>query len=266
MTELDETALLAHYGLSDPALCELGLFMCESPSLLLAAAQGGVEAESMLVTWEFLKENPDCATDFEMMWPRRPVLKVEGAYFQTLMGFPLTRGPLALLARPKPKALEEILEASRRIVIVEDSTNGANIASIFRSAHTFGIDAILISHSCIDPLQRRAARMSKGTALKVPWLRVGSRWRWASEVLPRLKSFGYDIYGLALTASSVPLDSLELDKSQKAAFILGTEGEGLCKDTLQQCDKTVIIPMREGVDSLNVSAASAIACWFLSKH
>lgn len=224
-------------------------FLAESELLLRAAYDAGLEVMEMLSTEAFPFPDLPCA--------KRCVVSADE--FELLTGYPQTRSVVGVVARPAQPPLGQLLERSRRIIIVEDSTNGANLAIIFRIAESFGIDAVLITHSCADPLFRRCARMSKGAVVRVPWARIGSARDWSAECVPVLCDAGFKLAALALSDDSISL--AQLPACDKLALVMGTEGEGLMESTVRACDMTVKIPMREGVDSLNVAAATAVACW-----
>lgn len=160
--------------------------------------------------------------------------------------------------------MEELCENARRIAILENVVNPTNVGAIFRSAAALGIDAVLLTAGCSDPLYRRAARVSMGTVFQVPWTFLGEE-DWADRTMEQLRSMGYGTAAMALKEDSLPPDAQELHHVEKLAIILGTEGEGLSADTIADCDYTVCIPMAHGVDSLNVAAASAVAFWELCK-
>ena len=145
--------------------------------------------------------------------------------------------------------------------MLEDITNYTNIGAIFRSAAALGIDAVLLTPACHDPLFRRASRVSMGTVFQVPWARIGSGARWAEEGVALLRGAGFATAALALSEQSVSVADPRLKAAEKLALVLGTEGDGLAADTIATCDYTVRIPMAHGVDSLNVAAASAVAFW-----
>lgn len=155
------------------------------------------------------------------------------------------------------------LADARRIAVLEDVGNYANIGSAFRAAHAFGIDAVLVTPSCHDPLFRRASRTSQGTVLQVPWTRIGTAAPMAAEGVPLLHAAGFKVAALALEDRSLALGDPRLAKCERLAMVLGTEGAGLFPSTIAACDYTVKIPMAHGVDSLNVAAASAVAFWEL---
>ena len=166
--------------------------------------------------------------------------------------------------KPLP-ALETICDHAKRIVILENVMNPTNVGAIFRSAAALNMDAILLSKGCSDPLYRRSVRVSMGTVFQIPWTFLGDD-TWPADGMHRLKELGYKNVAMALTDRSVSIDDEALMSEDKLAIILGTEGDGLCQETIDACDYTVKIPMAHGVDSLNVAAASAVAFWQLAKR
>lgn len=226
-----------------------------------------------------------------------PVFVLPQEQAQRLTGFNLTRGILCAMRRPKLPTVEELLarvdadkaakaeavrkaeeagvrdegeignisDASRRrIAVLEGIVDHTNVGAIFRSAAALGVDAVLVTPTCCDPLYRRSVRVSMGTVFQVPWTRIGESVRdWPAAGLERLKALGYKTAAMALSDDSVPLGAPELAACDKLALVFGTEGDGLSSRTIEGTDYTVRIPMREGVDSLNVAAASAVTFWEL---
>ena len=184
-----------------------------------------------------------------------------------LTGFPLTRGVLCAMRRRPLPALEEVLSGARRIAVLEDIMNPTNVGAIFRSAAALGMDAVLLTPSCSDPLYRRAVRVSMGTVFQIPWTHIGEELTdWPHPGLERLRELGFKTAAMALRDDSVSIDDPALMAEEKLAVVLGTEGEGLADGTIADCDYTVRIPMSHGVDSLNVAAASAVAFWQLGRR
>ena len=196
-------------------------------------------------------------------WPQAPVLHVSDELFTQVTGYKIIRGPVAAFERPPLPDPVALLKNARRVAVLEDVGNFANIGSAFRAAHAFGIDAVLVTPSCHDPLFRRASRTSQGTVLQVPWTRIGSKRQWAEEGVPLLHAAGFKVAALALEDDSLALGDPRLISENKLAMVLGTEGAGLFPQTIAASDYTVKIPMAHGVDSLNVAAASAVAFWEL---
>ena len=240
-----------------------GLFIAESAKVIERALDAGVRMHSM-----FLEE---CWLDATMPIIERmgaegleaPILLATREQFRQVTGYQTTRGALAAFYRPALPSVEEVLANARRVAILEDITNYTNIGAAFRSAAALGMDAVLVTPSCHDPLYRRAARVSMGTVFQVPWTRIGHDRDWAAEGVPLLHSLGFKTAALALSDDSISLDAPELAECEKLALVLGTEGDGLAQGTIAACDYTVKIPMEHGVDSLNVAAASAVAFWEL---
>ena len=184
-----------------------------------------------------------------------------------LTGFPLTRGVLCAMRRPKLPSAESICNGARRIAILENVMNPTNIGAIFRSAAALNIDAILLTPACSNPLYRRAIRVSMGTVFQIPWTFLGKEnSSWPEEGMQLLRNLGFKTAAMALSDNSIRIDDPQLLSEEKLAIILGTEGDGLSAATIADCDYTVRIPMSHGVDSLNVAAASAIAFWQLGIH
>ena len=168
-----------------------------------------------------------------------------------------------------PASVEDVCRGARRVAVLEDITNHTNVGAIFRSAAALGIDAVLVTQACYDPLYRRAVRVSMGTVFQVPWARIGAdsgatgTGSWAHDGIPLLHNLGFKTAALALSDNSISLDNPQLAAEEKLALVLGTEGDGLAAHTIANRDYTVRIPMAHQVDSLNVAAASAVAFWEL---
>jgi tRNA G18 (ribose-2'-O)-methylase SpoU len=168
------------------------------------------------------------------------------------------------MRRPQLKSVEETLKDARRIVILENVMNPTNVGAIFRSAAALGMDAVLLTPGCSNPLYRRAARVSMGTVFQIPWTFIGSEMAdWPGPGMEQLRRLGFKTAAMALRSDSISIDDPALLAEEKLAVVLGSEGDGLTNDTIADCDYTVLIPMYHGVDSLNVAAASAVAFWQL---
>lgn len=183
--------------------------------------------------------------------------------FRTLTGYEVVRGALTCFERPAPRSVDEVVEGARRIAILEDVTNYANMGAIFRSAAALGMDGVLVTPSCHDPYYRRCARVSMGAVFQVPWARIPGQGDWAGALVPRLRQQGMVTVAMALRDDSLDLRDRRLAEAARLAVVLGTEGDGLRDSTIDACDFTVRIPMAHQVDSLNVAAAAAIAFWEL---
>lgn len=245
---------------------ELGLFIAESPKVIARALDAGYEPISLLMEprqiegqgREILERCPDV-----------PVYTAQREVLANLTGYPLTRGVLcAMRRRPLPE-VEALCRSARRIAVLEGIVDSTNLGAIFRSAAALGIDAVLVTPTCTDPLYRRAVRVSMGTVFQVPWTFLGKGEtdgeEWPETGMERLRRLGFRTVAMALREDSVGLDDPRLKAEEKLAVILGTEGDGLADGTIAACDYTVRIPMSHGVDSLNVAAASAVAFWELGR-
>lgn len=193
-----------------------------------------------------------------------PVYTAQSEVLEKLAGYKLTRGVLCAMRRkPLPK-VSELLENAHRIVVLENIMDSTNIGAVFRSAAALGIDAVLVTPCCCDPLCRRAVRVSMGTILQVPWTRIGEEPAdWPDKGLALLRESGFKTAAMTLNDRSVSLDEPALAAEEKLALVLGTEGDGLSAQTTAGCDYSVKIPMFHDVDSLNVAAAGAVAFWEL---
>lgn len=269
--ERKEVQLLRYY---EPAP---GLFIAESPNVILRALAAGYEPLSLLMEQreaesekgrEILEQITGLLTEryrnkTEKM-PAFPVYVSTNEVLSQITGFKLARGVLCAMRRRKLPQMEELCRDARRIAVLENVVNPANVGAIFRSAAALGIDAVLLTKGCSDPLYRRAARVGMGTVFQVPWTFLPED-DWPDNTMAKLRDMGYRTAAMALKEDSLPPDAEELHWIEKLAIILGTEGEGLAADTIADCDYTVCIPMAHGVDSLNVAAASAVAFWELCK-
>ena len=196
-----------------------------------------------------------------------PIFVAPVEQLSKLTGYNLTRGALCAMRRPVLPSVEEVVRGARRIAVLEGIVDHTNVGAIFRSAAALNVDAVLVTPTCCDPLYRRATRVSMGTVFQVPWTRIGSdHTQWPVPGLSMLRDLGFTTAAFALTDESISLADPQLDEIDKLAVVLGTEGDGLCHDTIAGCDLTVRIPMAHGVDSLNVAAASAVAFWHLCEH
>lgn len=240
---------------------EKGVFIAESPTVIRVALEAGYEPLSVLTEKRLINRE---AEELISRLPEIPVYCAEREQLAALTGFELTRGMLCAMRRPMLKTPEELLKGARRIAVLENIVDSTNIGAIFRSAAGLGIDAVLLTPSCCDPLCRRALRVSMGTVLLVPWTRIGNTPEdWPHPGLEYLSALGFRTAAMALRDDSVPIDDPALRREERLAIVLGTEGTGLASRTIADCDYTVRIPMMHGVDSLNVAAAGAVAFWEL---
>ena len=236
---------------------EKGIFIAESPKVVERALDAGCEPISMLV------EHKHIGGEAKPIIDRCGEVPVYTAPFEVLTrltGFKLTRGMLCAMHRPQLPNVSEVCSKARRIAVLENVMNPTNVGAIFRSAAALNMDAVLLTNGCSNPLYRRAIRVSMGTVFQIPWTFLDKE-----KGVSELKELGFKTAAMALTDDSVSIDNEELLAEEKLAIVLGTEGDGLAKETIADCDYTVKIPMSHGVDSLNVAAASAVAFWQMGK-
>lgn len=259
--ELDVYARLTENQLLNRAEPEKGIFIAESPKVVLRALDAGCVPISLLVEKKHItgeaKEVISRVGDI-------PIFTAEFDVLTQLTGFQLTRGVLCAMRRPPLPSVEEVCKNARRIAVLEEVVNPTNVGAIFRSAAALGMDAVLLSPACSNPLYRRAIRVSMGTVFQIPWTYIGQDLvDWERNGIKLLHSLGFRTAAMALKEDSVPINHPALLKEERLAILLGTEGDGLASSTIADCDYTVLIPMSHQVDSLNVAAASAVAFWQL---
>ncbi|WP_302937625.1 RNA methyltransferase [uncultured Senegalimassilia sp.] len=268
---LDAYAHLTEVQLRNKLEPEKGMFIAESSKVIERAVAGGMQPLSLLMEEKFLTGMQPIIDEISRRYPGLdlPAFILPHGQLKKLTGFELTRGALGAFRRPVPASVEDVCREARRVAVLEDITNHTNVGAIFRSAAALGIDAVLVTQACYDPLYRRAVRVSMGTVFQVPWARIGAdsgatgTGSWAHDGIPLLHSLGFKTAALALSDNSISLDNPQLAAEEKLALVLGTEGDGLAAHTIANCDYTVRIPMAHQVDSLNVAAASAVAFWEL---
>ena len=287
INNIESPELRVYSGLSEPQLAhfyepEPGLFIAESPMIISRALEAGYEPESFLAEDRLAEKHMTASSAREITdihehlgkiceWINSheniPVYTAPLNVLVRVTGYMFTRGILCAMRRKHLPELNIILEASRRIVVLENVMNPTNAGAIFRSAAALGMDAILLSAGCTDPLYRRAARVSMGTVFQIPWTIIKSENGAdinCSSFIDILKDKGFTVVAMALRDDSVSLRDFRPGSDEKVAIVLGTEGEGLSSETIDACDITVRIPMAHGVDSLNVAAASAVAFWHIN--
>ena len=255
--ELDVYARLTENQLLNRHEPEKGVFIAESPLVIERALDSGC------VPISFLVEKRHIETQAKHLIERCGSIPVYTAKFEILTrltGFQLTRGMLCAVYRPRLHSIEEVCRDTRRIAVLENVVNPTNVGAIFRSAAALNIDAVLLTQACSNPLYRRAIRVSMGTVFQIPWTFMEQK---ETEYIEQLHHLGFKTAAMAIDENSVSIDNKVLMSEERLAIILGTEGEGLDKNTIKNCDYTVCIPMAHGVDSLNVAAASAVAFWQL---
>ena len=262
--ELDVYARLTENQLVNRADPENGLFIAESPVVIERALDGGCVPVSMLMERKHVEGQ---ARDVIARCGDIPVYTSDLAVLTKLTGFALTRGGRCAMRRPRKKSVEEVCSGAKRIAVLENVMNPTNVGAIFRSAAALGMDAVVLTPACSDPLYRRAVRVSMGTVFQIPWTYIGEETAdWPGPGMERLAALGFRTAAMALREDSLSIDDPRLKAEDKLAVVLGTEGDGLADATIAACDYTVRIPMFHGVDSLNVAAASAVAFWELRRR
>lgn len=261
--ELDVYARIKEVVLLNRAKPEEGIFIAESPKVIERALDSGCEPISILMEERHIEGEGKSVLE---RCGDIPVYTAEFDVLKELTGFPLTRGMLCAMRRPAPLSLQQVCENATRLAILEDVVNPTNVGAIFRSAAALGMDAVILTQACSDPLYRRAIRVSMGTVFQIPWTYVDKSVEWPDEGMKFLHDMGFKTAAFALKDDSVGIDDPQLMSEEKLAILLGTEGDGLATETIADCDYTVKIPMSHGVDSLNVAAASAVAFWQLGNH
>ena len=252
--ELDVYARLTEAQLLNRHNLKEGLFIAESPKVIDRALDAGCVPVSILVETAHLRGESQAVID---RCGDIPVYTARFDVLTQLTGYQLTRGMLCAMRRPALPSLEEVCKTARRVAVLEDVMNPTNLGAIFRSAAALGMDAVLLTPACSNPLYRRSCRVSMGTVFQVPWTYLDKNW------IETLKGLGFKTCAMALKDDSYSVDDPALRAVEKLAIVLGTEGDGLAAKTIADCDYTVKIPMYHGVDSLNVAAASAVAFWEL---
>ena len=230
-----------------------GIFIAESPKVIHVALNAGYEPLALLCERKHIEG--DAASLIERCGDI-PVYTGERELLTSLTGYTLTRGVLCAMRRPVPKSVEEVCQGAKRIAVIDGVVDTTNIGAIFRSAAALGIDAVLLTPSSCDPLNRRAVRVSMGSVFLLPWT-------WLEAPISSLRTLGFRTVAMALSDNSVPLDHPNLKDEPRLAIVLGTEGDGLSTQVIEETDYVVRIPMWHEVDSLNVAAASAVAFWEL---
>ena len=259
--ELDIYARLTEAQLLNRFEPAKGMFIAESPKVIHRALDAGCVPVSLLME---RKDIEGSAAEIIARCPEIPVFTADEDLLCNLTGYHLTRGVLCAMRRPQLPTVEEICSNARRIVVLENVQNPTNVGAIFRSAAALGMDAVLLTPGCSNPLYRRSARVSMGTVFQIPWTFTSDDIsQWPNPGMDKLKELGFKTVSMALRDDSYSIDDPLLRQEEKLAILMGSEGDGLTDDTIASCDFTVKIPMYHGVDSLNVAAASAVAFWEL---
>lgn len=253
-TRFSERRLLHYY---EP---QKGIFIAESPMVI----QTALDAEYIPMSFLVEKQQwTDAAKILTQQWEDVPVYILERELFQKMTGFQMTRGMLCAMRRRELPAAEEVCKHAKRIVVLENVMNPTNVGAIFRSAAALGMDGILLTGGCSDPLYRRAVRVSMGTVFQIPWTFLDEKSGNSKDWISFLQNKGFKVAAMALNETALSIADPRLQQEEKLAIVLGTEGFGLLEETVDCCDYTMKIPMFHGVDSLNVAAASAVAFWQL---
>lgn len=259
---LDRPDLADFRSLTDVALRRVsepagGLYIAESSKVIARALAAGHRPRAALLLEQWLPDLESMLTEFDV-----PVFVGPPGLLKELTGFDMHRGALASMHRPTLPPVSAILAGARRVVVLEDIVDHTNVGAIFRAVAGIGADAVLVTPRCADPLYRRSVRVSMGTVLQVPWTRL-PEWPEASAALHEA---GFHIAALALSDTAVTLDEFSRADHERIALVLGAEGDGLSAAAIEHADSVVTIPMKHGVDSLNVAAASAVALYSLRVH
>ena len=233
-----------------------GVFIAESPKVIRVALDAGQQPLALLCEE---RHTTGDAADIIARYPDMPVYTGSRELLAALTGYTLTRGVLCAMRRPAMPRVEDIVKGANRVVIIDGVTDTTNIGAIFRSAAALGIDAVLLTRTACDPLNRRAVRVSMGSVFLVPWT-------WIDDIQGQMHAEGFATAAMALTDDSVSIDDPILKASPKLAIVMGTEGDGLAREVITAADHVVRIPMAHGVDSLNVAAAAAVAFWELRER
>lgn len=234
---------------------ERGIYLAESLKVLGRALDAGHQPLSVLTQAKWLPELEPILNGHDI-----PVYVASPEFIENITGFDVHRGVIASMSRPEMPPLDSVLDGATRVVILENIVDHTNVGAIFRSVAAVGADAVLVTPECADPLYRRSVRVSMGTVFQVPWARLPS---WPSGIAD-VKKLGFTVAALALDDRAVSMRDFASEEHPKIALVLGTEGHGLLPETLAECDRTVMIPMKHGIDSLNVAAAGAVALYAIA--
>lgn len=241
---------------------DTGIFIAESPIVIERALNAGYSPISILAERKHIE---DKAKKIIESCGEIPVYTADFDVLTKLTGFKLTRGMLCAMRRLKLPRLDTVCADAHRVAVLENVVNPTNIGAVFRSAAALNIDAVILTAACSDPLYRRAVRVSMGTVFQIPWTYLTDYKDKTKQGLDCLHKLGFKTAAMALSDNSISIDDSRLLSEEKLAIVLGAEGDGLDKETIEKCHYTVRIPMAHGVDSLNVAAASAVAFWELGK-
>ncbi len=257
----NDPALHDYRDLTDVALRRVrepaeGLYLAESSKVISRAIEAGHHPRSVLILEKWLEDIEPILAGIDV-----PIYVGASEALEAVTGFSMHRGALASMTRPALRPVSEVIANAHRVVVVEDVVDHTNVGAIFRAVVGLGADAVLVTPRCADPLYRRSVRVSMGAVLQVPWTRL-PEW---PEGARALHESGFTIAALALDDDALDLADFALDPPEKIAILVGTEGDGLSRNALRGADVTVTIPMKGGIDSLNVAAACSVALWALRR-
>ncbi len=276
ITDPDDPGLELFTGLSETQLYHYnepgeGIFIAESAYVILRALEAGYSPISLLV--EEARMETEAEPVFQKIREQYgdelaseiPVYTAESDILSDLTGYSLVRGLWAAIKRKAVPELSEFCNGKNTLTVLYDVVNPTNVGAIIRSAAALGMDGAVLTHASVDPLTRRSSRVSMGTVFQLPWTRISKECSAGTKPVQDLKALGYKTVAMALTDDSVCPDDKEMLANKKLAIVMGTEGDGLPKEVISECDYRVKIPMMHGVDSLNVAAASAVIFWEICK-
>lgn len=264
VTDPGDPRLEDYVGLTDVALRrrtepERGLYIAESEKVIRRALAAGHRPRSFLMARRWLTDLADVVADAERAGV--PVYVGEHDVIEELTGFHLHRGALAAMQRPELPAVADVVAGARRVLVLEDVVDHTNVGAVFRSAAALGIDAVLLAPRCADPLYRRAVKVAMGAVFTLPYARLEDWY----DAMPRLSEAGLTTVALTLGEDAVPVEEA-VAGLDRVALVLGGEGHGLSPRWERTSDRRAVIPMQRGIDSLNVAAASAVACYVTARR
>ena len=263
LPELDVYARLTESQLRNRLEPEKGIFIAESLKVVRIALQCGLQPLSFLAERKYLDEQilPMLSQlGLDDSFPEVNIFTGDRSVLASLTGYELSRGFLCAMRRPVLRGVGEVCAEKHRIAVLDGVVNSTNTGAIFRAATALGVEALLLSPTCCDPLNRRSVRVSMGTVFQMPWTYIDD---WSCSGIARLRDLGFATVALALSDKAVSIDDPSLRINDRLAIVMGTEGDGLSQDIIDACDHVAMIPMQRGVDSLNVAAAAAVAFWQL---
>jgi tRNA G18 (ribose-2'-O)-methylase SpoU len=259
VTDPDDPRLADYRDLRDVQLrthleAEHGLFLAEGEKVVRRAVEAGFSPRSFLMAPRWLDGLADVLATSDA-----PCYVVDEALAEQVTGFHVHRGALASLERRPQPAVDEVLDGARQVLVLEDVVDHANVGAVFRCGAAFGFDAVLLAPRCADPLYRRSIKVGMGAVFSTPWTRLPD-WH---DALPDLSARGFTTVALTLSHDAHPIEEVVVGLD-RVALVLGSEGHGLSPRWERSADRRAVIPMREGIDSLNVAAAAAVACYVVA--